>query len=75
MVETKKLPGDINNNKLNDIQEIYINQKNIKEEENNKIKESDKIINDFFMRQLIQQLNNLIYKFYIFLIFSEFKLV
>ena len=54
MVETKKLPGDINNNKLNDIQEIYINQKNIKEEENNKIKESDKIINDFFMRQLIQ---------------------
>ena len=54
MVETKKLPGDINNNKLNDIQEININQKNIKEEENNKIKESDKIINDFFMRQLIQ---------------------
>ena len=52
MMETKKLPKDINN-KLNKLDDIYYSQKIIKTEYNNKNKESDKIIDEFFMRQLI----------------------
>ena len=52
MMETKKLPKDINN-KLNKFDDIYYSQKIIKTEYNNKNKESDKIIDEFFMRQLI----------------------
>ena len=47
MMETKKLPKEINNNKLNKSEEIYYT------ENNNKNKESDKIIDEFFMRQII----------------------
>ena len=52
MMETKKMPKDINN-KLNKLNDIYYSQKIIKTEYNNKNKESDKIIDEFFMRQLI----------------------
>ena len=52
MMETKKLPKDINN-KLNKLDDIYYSQKIIKTEYNNKNKESDIIIDEFFMRQLI----------------------
>ena len=52
MMETKKLPKDINN-KLNELNDIYYSQKIIKTEYNNKNKESDKIIDEFFVRQLI----------------------
>ena len=45
MLSTKKLPGEVNNNKLN-------NQCNLKTEEKKRITESDKIIDEFFMRNI-----------------------
>ena len=45
MLSTKKLPGEVNNNKLN-------NQCNLKKEEKKRITESDKIIDEFFMRNI-----------------------
>ena len=56
MVKTKKLPGQINNNKLNEIENIQEKQdieNNINIKDVNAKKESDKIINEFFMRQII----------------------
>ena len=52
MLTTKKIPNEINNNKLNEAENIYNSQKYIKTEYNNNKKISDKIINEFFMRQL-----------------------
>ena len=52
MLTTKKLPNEINNNKLNEIENIYNSEKYIKTEDNNSKKVSDKIIDQFFMRQL-----------------------
>ena len=45
MLSTKKLPGEVKNNKLN-------NQCNLKTEEKKRITESDKIIDEFFMRNI-----------------------
>jgi len=53
MIETKKLPKEFINNKLNKIEDIYSSEKIIKTENNIHIRESDKIIDEFFMRQLI----------------------
>ena len=52
MLTTKKIPNEINNNKLSKKENIYNSQKYIKTEDNNSKKVSDKIINEFFMRQL-----------------------
>ena len=54
MSTTKKLPRKINNNKLNDIEDLNINNsENDKNMDNEKKLESDKIIDEFFMRQII----------------------
>jgi len=55
MASTKKLPEEINNNKLilNDVDNIHNKENDINIAENNQNKESDKIIDEFLMRQII----------------------
>lgn len=53
MYATKKLPIEMNINELNNIENNETIQDSIKFEDNNKSKESDKIIDEFFMRNLI----------------------
>ena len=54
MATSKKLPGEINNNKLlNNFENIQFRENDMYFEDNYTKKESDKIIDEFFMRQII----------------------